>query len=304
MSKDFRLVKFHKNNKRKLPKWLNIIVSIILILIIIAIIRILLPKFNIPYYWYKNSQEWTIEPVFTWDIISRTDLNWNEFEYRELQVWEISMMDRNLWATTNDITNNLSSRWYYYQWWNNYWFAPGSINTVDNKVKSAEKWYYKDEFVLYSHKHGDWLIKSNDNLWWSKSNKYEDKQGPCPNWWHIPTIDEREYVLENVKFDKLLIPMANSIAGDGNIFYYPLENWIKSDHEYAELWSSSKVSPLNLWYLYYLYDLPMKNSDWGNIINPDKHLSRWVSFSENITEWQTIMWNRSIGLNIRCFKNK
>ncbi len=303
MSKDFRLVKFRKNKERKLPKWLNIIVSIILILIIIVIIRILLPKFNIPYFWYKYSQEWTIEPVLTWDIISRTDLNWNEFEYSELQVWEITIMDRNLWATTNDITSTWSY-WYYYQWWNNYWFIPGNINIVDDKVISAERWYYDNQFITFSKNHEDRLIKPNDDLWWAKSDKYEDKQGPCPKWWHVPTNDEREYILENTKFDKLLLPMASTIGPDGPLHYDISLDWTVSSHKYAELWSSSKVSPLNWRYLHYLLDLPKRNSDWSIVINPDKHLSWWVDFSENVTKWETIMVNRSIGLNIRCFKNK
>lgn len=297
MSKEFKSKSIRKNSRKELPKLLNIFLSVILILIIITIVRIIIPLLYIPNFWYNYSYEWTIEPIFTWNTITWTDLNWNEFEYKELQAWDITMMDRNLWATTNDITNTWSY-WYYYQRWNNYWFSQDNINVVEHKVESTEKWYYSDKFISFSDKYEDWLVKSNDNLRWSKSDKYEDKQGPCPNWWHIPTIDERNYVLENTMFDKLLIPEANSLIGNGSLF----NDWTNSKH--AWLWTSSKVSPLNLWYIYYLYDLPKRNSDGSYVINPDKHLSRWIELYKSVTKWDTVMANRSMGFNIRCFKNK
>lgn len=45
----------------------------------------------------------------------------------------ITMQDRNLWATTNDITSD-KSYWYHFQWWNNHGFKPWKVNTIDHVV--------------------------------------------------------------------------------------------------------------------------------------------------------------------------
>ena len=99
----------------------------------------------------------------------------------------ITIMDRNLWATMTWwwIGAPIESYGYHYQWWNNYWFdsqlpsssIKRSYSTVN--VSSYDE-YYSSVFVALNTWMSTWK-----NLWPEKS------QGPCPEWWHIPTNSER-----------------------------------------------------------------------------------------------------------------
>lgn len=201
----------------------------------------------------KTSLFWLVTlPFFlsvanAYTIMDQKNVNWWEFTWGEIvqerpsslsdddwPQWFI-MMDRNLWATSNDIYNR-NSYGYHYQRWNNYGFSIGCFEKSDNGVL----WWcwdwvtssatdvpakYKDE---YFHKWYVWktfvkLIKdipetdtnrdyweNNMHYWWlwwwendyyyfgddwdlwvnlsDQSKKY--RQGPCPDWWHIPSIWE------------------------------------------------------------------------------------------------------------------
>ena len=84
-----------------------------------------------------------------------------------------TMMDRNLWATSNNISSE-DSYWYYYQWWNNYGFenqwnvAASSTDLVVNN-SSFPRWpsnYYSNgTFVSRSDSPFRWESVNTDNLW-------------------------------------------------------------------------------------------------------------------------------------------
>ena len=112
------------------------------------------------------------------------------FEYWEISItnaWnpnqKITIMDRNLWATSNNI-EDVWSYWYHYQWWNNYGFDSSKNSSeiirwgalID--VSSVEE-YSWNVFVWKS----SWM-KSFRILWWNWW------QWPCPEWWHVPTRSE------------------------------------------------------------------------------------------------------------------
>ena len=67
----------------------------------------------------------------------------------------ITMMDRNLWATTNDITSTWSYG-DYYKWWNNQWYSSDS-----DDFSSASPWTWTE---------------------W--------EEWPCPSYYHVPSEDE------------------------------------------------------------------------------------------------------------------
>ena len=99
--------------------------------------------------------------------------------------WQwITIMDRNLWAMTNDITDK-KSYWYYYQWWNNYWFNSWwhvVMNTTVDVSSYSFGTYSSDVFYT--------MWRPKKDLRWDSTNTLIARQWPCPDWWHIPTRDE------------------------------------------------------------------------------------------------------------------
>ena len=73
------------------------------------------------------------------------DVDWNEFKWEDIMICNsdntscITLMDRNLWATTNDISKTWSY-WYYFQWWNNYWFIAHYLHGKVWQVDASGYW--------------------------------------------------------------------------------------------------------------------------------------------------------------------
>lgn len=143
----------------------------------------------------------------------------------------ITMMDRNLWATTNDITSD-KSYWYHFQWWNNHGFKPWKVNTQNHvefpnwesmwtsqiDCSSYGPWnpLDSDAFIKwevdYFNSEFDYCDEHNDNLWWWGDDYYENnrwyddeiylvnnvkgRQWPCPEWYHVPSNWEWHTLLE------------------------------------------------------------------------------------------------------------
>jgi len=143
----------------------------------------------------------------------------------------ITMMDRNLWATTNDITSD-KSYWYHFQWWNNHGFKPWKVNTQNHVVfpnwetmwisqidcSSYGPWNPLDSDVFikweedYFNSEFDYCEEHNYNLWWWSGDYYEtnrwydtetylvdnviERQWPCPEWYHIPSNWEWHALLD------------------------------------------------------------------------------------------------------------
>ena len=176
----------------------------------------------------KQKYYWFIVPVDSYDGVWRPS---SEFELNMSECfWTISIsnpdnpsewitiMDRNLWAKTNDITNS-NSYGKYFQWWNNYWFNPNyTIATTRNFVDWEEEYnnrgYFWEEFVMpdgcatdedgndYCYQSSDywsggnhdwlwgWADDDSDNNWWENETNYVDRQWPCPEWYHVPSAWE------------------------------------------------------------------------------------------------------------------
>ena len=128
----------------------------------------------------------------------------------------ITIHDRNLWATATWYwaTNDINTYWYYFQWWNNYGFPSDPSETIltdTTPVDSSEywphtnNWYYSsDTFIKWN---SDWSSVRNDNLrwwewdnenneWWlTSSNPISWRHWPCPDWRHVPSIWERNKLI-------------------------------------------------------------------------------------------------------------
>ena len=114
----------------------------------------------------------------------------------------IVLMDRNLWATTNN-KNSTDSYGYYYQWWNNYWFKNDGYpsnswydliinNDQDNNPWWPWNYFYSNKFIKRSSNPYRRDYDNNMNLWWWENQKNIDldRTGPCPTWYHIPDYNE------------------------------------------------------------------------------------------------------------------
>lgn len=153
----------------------------------------------------------------TWNIIY-TDANWKIYTW----IWtitikynnqEITILDRNLWATNNDI-NSEDSFWHYFQRWNNYGFT---LNTWDISTKKGQidiTWYWPskysssyfiipeywermlDHYTNWNNLWWWWLDSQENNRWLTSNSDIKLRQWPCPEGYHIPSIWERNQLIE------------------------------------------------------------------------------------------------------------
>lgn len=104
--------------------------------------------------------------VATWAWIFHNSSLWLISISGDWTTW-YTIQDKNLGATSTDITST-DSYGYYYQWWNNYWFpTTWSVTTSSTKVDASGYWpgnyYSSGTFIIGS---SDWSSVQNDNLWW------------------------------------------------------------------------------------------------------------------------------------------
>jgi len=252
-----------------------------------------------------------------WDWFVCTE-NWVFHHWTDITVcrdWNsITMQDRNLWATKAGTVCSSTDTWAcgnHYQRWNNYWFANPWVDGADNITSSAieetisTEWYWPWNYFNWSifrkisSSPYDWSNPKNDNLrWWasdSKSNNRwfdtgtnevigaEDRQWPCPDWYHVPSIWERWTLLQywagnytwawNSLTLKWTAPLyffsSNSTARTQfqSDFMIPFAGYRYSNDvrvhyvgSYAELWSSS-LNSTNARYFY--MSSPSMNTDYA-----------------------------------------
>ena len=164
---------------------------------------------------------WMYEPKKSieyneWDI-TYTDTNGKVFSWIgtitiTYGTSSITMLDRNLWATSTDI-DSLDSHGYHFQWWNNYGFTRVEndstgfelsenvyIGIVDTSGYSRNNPYVSGTFIQQEDwNYWDWSNPRNDDLWWwdwdydnnwwNSSADYK-RQWPCPAGFHVPSQSE------------------------------------------------------------------------------------------------------------------
>ena len=261
--------------------------------------------------------------IISWDNTTYFDTEWNKFIWNDLTICNpntsrecITMMDRNLWATTNDISKTWSY-WYHYQWWNNHGFSIWSgcrstmsqcsdevtYNAVIGQTNADGFWpdmpYSSGVFYKW---HIDWTSGINYNLrWWSgdsaNNNYWYDiinkvatnmiwRQWPCPEWYHIPSMWERFKLLEYWKLD-------NNITGFNNYSLYSsiVVRKFQEDFKipFAGVRYYENAKTWAVWQKAYLWSSSPSYVD--NMI----HIQ-----SSSISFW---VHSGAYGESIRCFKN-
>ena len=245
---------------------------------------------------YSTNNNWIWKNVITYDsnTTSVTDMNWHKFEYWTISIWNITIMDRNLWAEY--AWTWFWTFWYYYQRWNNYWFfwwLDPYVKTIDYQVNADSFWpwkYNNSSFVIW---YESWDSSYNEDLRWNKTNTNIARQWPCPTWWHVPTMNEWQKLIdtwenlwndiskEPLKFiDDFKLPLA--------WFYWYLSNTLLDNWEYWYYWTSS---PYN-WY-----------EDYANVLR--FYVKK--SYYDGRLVWAEVQYENHIyranWAQVRCFKN-
>lgn len=223
-------------------------------------------------------------------------------------------MDRNLGATSNDITSS-DSYGYHFQWGNNYGFPYDEEITTSSTQVDASSYgpstpYSSDTFIIRTSSPYDWSSVQNDNLRGGANDSASnnrglddiedtatDRQGPCPAGYHVPSAGEWSKVLEYWCYnnpdqcDATNLRLSNSLyyisaSSVGNDFRSALkipfagyrvsnDGSVNGLRGYAHLWSSSP-SGVHARNLYLNSSSVYSNYD--------------ISY-------------RSFGAGVRCFKN-
>lgn len=133
---------------------------------------------------YHNSDLWLIS-------LSSDGSNWT------------TIADKNLGATSTDITST-DSYGNYYQFWNNYGWSYAdavwlTITTSGTQVNASSYWpwnyYSSSTFITASDIYWTWDSSNNANLWWWVTWTVVAMQWPCSNWFHIASKTDFEWLI-------------------------------------------------------------------------------------------------------------
>ncbi len=237
------------------------------------------------------------------------------------------IMDRNLWAV--QAGTSTTSYGYHYQWWNNYgfsmWcFTNGCTDSVtDSAVDVAigwaiydesydNNWYYWENFIkdeTFGNTYWKNGVQPNWLWWWSwdsSANNWgldtiqetaKNRQWPCPDWRHVPSVWEWRKVMEyrcirnstycsntwQIGFSSNLLYFKTTTQ-DGNFMNYIKlpKAWMRTRYQ-ANMWN-----PWSYWYYWtstpgaqLILNVP-RNSDWS---------PKWQATYRN--NWHSV----------RCFQN-
>ena len=237
----------------------------------------------------------------------------------------ITMMDRNLWATTKDITSTWSYG-YHYQWWNNHGFSPcydsvwctrfpwwEIVQTFNNaNIDWSSYWpsqYGTGLFVRndWWSSAWDWSKVRNDNLWWwngdesygywlTSSNPITDREWPCGTWYHVPSAWELSMLLvywaANYTWMWNLLTI-NGTAPLQNITDSAAVNQFRRDFNVSLAGNRSEYSTTdNLWAGGWWWSSSPKSNRYAYNV--------WLS-SSKVDFWDSN--GRSIWFSVRCFKD-
>lgn len=256
---------------------------------------------------------------WTFDIISIPRPAW----VTDGPEW-FTIIDRNLWATTNDITDTWSY-WYHYQWWYNYGFDP-SLSADAIKTTSFAEYDYAyqhngyDGFTLKKFILGtsdsqfdiwaDWI---HNSLWWwehdKESNNYgldnisvtvTNRQWPCPLHYHVPSAWEWNKLLEYWVADYNAKWWNVSLSTNSNGKYF------MANPEANQAFRDSLKLPL-AGYRNYSSATVKNQGSYGNYWSSSPSLSSSnqahdMAFS-TFNVYSKASHNRAYGYSVRCFSN-
>ena len=243
--------------------------------------------------WLTTRWTWYLEDDIT------VYAKWLPFEDYNVKLSDditITIMDRNIWATaagTGCSDSDLSTCWYHFQWWNNYWFAHSwnwqifpnweTITSIMATDWEGSNWIYYNSKYILNNAWNSWY-SAWDRLRWNRYNSTDEVQWPCPDGYHIPLRYEWKTIWTllgwtlswNIIRDTLNLPFAGFREINGQ------------KANLKGLWSHWRYFTSNPegWYPDRVYSLHFGNNWWWS-----------DSWSQNVysKKWD---W-----YSIRCFKD-
>lgn len=263
------------------------------------------------YWWVCNTSG---DIVLCDNVTTYIDTQWNEFQMWTITFsdWtnEITILDRNLWAKSNDITSE-DSKWYYFQWWNNNWFK--NIWDLETSSKAVNtRWYarnnpYVSETYIVSNMNRSsidnrdlwwWWEDNADNYYWMDANNWYMRQWPCPAWYHVPSEWE---------INRLFTLWYNKVKGGDkdihnvNIFRMDEAVDMINAFRFPPSWERRYIdASLNLlWGRSYLWTSTPWNIDREDL-RKSAYVVEWDSYAIS-SQWLN---DRGWWVNVRCFKDE
>ena len=274
----------------------------------------------------SNELEVQAESFSVYTIVVQTpsfNQTWGEktiFDPADPTKW-FTIMDRNLWATSTDITNS-DSYGYKYQWWNNYWFSDtDQVTSVTDGLTWDDSynnnWYKSTNFINWSShdydvwdgnnptingkEHHDWVWWwANDdasNWWWVDLKNYAERQWPCPSGWHVPSAWEWWLL---VKYWRDTYATGVTLNWSDNLYYFSDSTARQNFMEYFNIpfaglrnYSSAALNGQGSYGLYW------SSSPYGSDY---PYRARFLYLDSSNVDANNIYY-RAYGFSVRCFKN-
>lgn len=197
----------------------------------------------------------------------------------------ITIEAKNLWATEISDWDAFypiayaSTSWNFFQRWNNHpfpwsWTVTTSSASIDASDYGPGK-YYDSSIFRISTSALDWASPSNNNLWWGVTNGtwedpllfthhghiwtwhaiwHKDTQWPCPEWFHIPTMEEVN-TLSNIlwtDWSRTTKPDISDYLHIPAIWYIDKDWNVPSQREYsAFIWTCNATGTKARWWILY-----------------------------------------------------
>lgn len=151
-----------------------------------------------------------VKEVYLWDTKIRPSVIpiTTPWIYHNSDLWLISLSsngttwltiaDKNLWATSTDVSSS-NSYWNYYQWWNNYWFPNSwSVTKSSTAVNASTYWptnyYNSSTFITATPRDSS----NNNNLWGNTTNTNVARKWPCDTNFHIPSKADAQSLIDTL----------------------------------------------------------------------------------------------------------
>ena len=111
----------------------------------------------------------------------------------DITVWSYTISACNVWATTAS-TDWTVSRWSYFQWWRNKWFAYNDSTQQSTQIAWSIWLNASTDTTNFVWSSGltnwDWSNTDITNNWWHTTNTSVARQWPCAPWYHVPSQAE------------------------------------------------------------------------------------------------------------------
>ena len=232
----------------------------------------------------------------------------------------VSLMDRNLWATSTWAWTNASasSYWYYYQWWNNYWFTAQSaadnyitdtvdVSWVNPSEYSSSDFVAKNSWAIWTQSKVQdlrwWWNDNNNNQWWQNQSNYINRQWPCPSGWHVPSAYEMWLVVQ-YRWQS----HGYTVTSSSNFYYVNLVNKNKNRDIYDNFYSDLQIPYAG--YITRFWRTASNYAFWSSTA-PYYSSSEYnwylyqVRLANNFAIWLTTSYRQRIwyAYPVRCFYN-